>query len=121
MSQGKAQLSLIGRVREEPVLRKLPNGTSVTAIVVDVPVSNGDPLYFMVDVYGDDADFVAKEIQMGNFVAVEARAVRRTWKDRTTNEPRSRVAWKAITVAPLTPDADEHAAEAGEAGDDERF
>lgn len=121
MSQGKAQLSLIGKVREEPVIRKMPNGTSVTAIVVDVPVRAGDPLYFTVDVYGDDADFVAREIRQGHLVAVEARATRRTWKDRATNEPRSRVAWKAITVAPLLPDADEHADEAGGDDDDERY
>lgn len=116
MSQGKAQLSLIGKVREEPCLRKMPNGTSVTAIVVDVPVSNGEPLYFSVDVYGDDADFVAKEIGAGSTVAVEARGVRRTWMDKATKEQRSRVAWKAITVAPLVPDA-----ETPEDGGDEQY
>ena len=100
-------MSLIGKVREEPVLRKMPNGASVTAIIVDVPADNGETIYFTVDVYGDDADFVAREIRTGSAVAVEARAVRRTWTDRATKEPRSRVAWKAITVAPLSPDAAE--------------
>ena len=104
MNNGKAQLSLIGTVRDDPVLRKLPTGKSVTSVTIDVPTKSGDVLYFAVEVFGEDADRVVDELQSGSMVVAEARAVRRSWTDKVTKETRSRVGWKAISIIPISHD-----------------
>lgn len=100
-------ITLIGNATEDPELRFTPSGAAVASfsVAVNSRVKDGDgwkdgePSYFRVNVWREQAEQVADSITKGLRVLVIGRIRQRKWEDKDGN-PRSTFEVEADEVGP---------------------
>ena len=75
------QITLVGHLTTDPVLRSLPDGRSVCDMRLAVNDQRDQPpLYIDVASFGPSADACAKYLAKGRAIAVTGRLVYREWE-----------------------------------------
>lgn len=75
------QVTLVGHLTSDPVLRSLPDGRSVCDMRLAVNDQRDQPpLYIDVASFGPSADACAKYLAKGRAIAVTGRLVYREWE-----------------------------------------
>ncbi|MGH2851946.1 MAG: single-stranded DNA-binding protein [Solirubrobacteraceae bacterium] len=75
------QVTLVGHLTSDPVLRSLPDGRSVCDMRLAVNDQRDQPpLYIDVASFGPSADACAKYLAKGRVIAVTGRLVYRDWE-----------------------------------------
>ena len=75
------QITLVGHLTSDPVLRSLPDGRSVCDMRLAVNDQRDQPpLYIDVASFGASADACAKYLAKGRAIAVTGRLVYREWE-----------------------------------------
>jgi single-stranded DNA-binding protein len=103
--QGKAKITIVGKLQEMFEIRYLPNfGTAVLGVKIDVPTKDGKGIFFDVEIYGHDAERIYHQTGIGAWLVIGAYGVRRTWQDRQTYKMKAKIYWKAEFVTELRED-----------------
>ncbi|MEL6224717.1 MAG: single-stranded DNA-binding protein [Cyanobacteria bacterium J06627_8] len=84
------QVSLIGRLGQDPDVRYFGSGNVVSNFSVAVRgSSNSDPDWFTVELWGKTAEVAADYTRKGGQVGIIGQVVIDHWKDRTSGDERS--------------------------------
>jgi single-strand DNA-binding protein len=76
-------VTLVGRLTEDPVLRAMPDGTSVCDLRLAVNDQREQPpLYVDVAIFGPGADVCAEHLAKGRQVGVIGRLTYREWETK---------------------------------------
>ena len=87
-----------GVVTRLPVLRKMPDGKSVTTVGIEVQKQNGDIIYQDWDVFETDAEECARRLRRGDLVEFYGSETKNQWSDRQTGLTRTRIVKRAREV-----------------------
>lgn len=89
---GSAQISLVGCLGKDPVLRKSQNNYSMASFPVacDNGYKSDTVIWFEAVAFGPIADACAKYLRKGNMVYITGKFRRDEWMDKATNVLRSR-------------------------------
>jgi single-strand DNA-binding protein len=93
------QVTLIGNLTRTPELRYLPKGTAVCRVSLainrkwrtEAGEEREEVTFVDCDAWGKTAELIAAYCQKGEPLFVTGRLKLDTWKDKTTNEDRSRL------------------------------
>lgn len=123
-------ISLVGRLTADPVLKQTPNGNDVVAftVAVDRCVKDGEKKADFIPcvAWKNTALFIARYFKKGQFIGLTGRLETRPFKDKDGN---SRTAYevvaqnafftesKAKPTAEIAPDLDDFSTVADETGD----
>jgi len=103
------QVTLVGHLTSDPVLRSLPDGRSVCDMRLAVNDQRDQPpLYIDVASFGASADACAKYLAKGRAIAVTGRLVYREWEadDGTKRSKHQVIGRVRFGGRPDEPDAD---------------
>jgi len=103
------QVTLVGHLTSDPVLRSLPDGRSVCDMRLAVNDQRDQPpLYIDVASFGPSADACAKYLAKGRAIAVTGRLVYREWEadDGTKRSKHQVIGRVRFGGRPDEPDAD---------------
>lgn len=101
-----ANITITGNLGRDPELRSLENGQMVTKFTVAArqgKVQGQDPpaLWFTVEVWGQQALWIADNLVKGEGVCVSGRLALQTWTDRQSGEKREALTVKNAQVEKL--------------------
>lgn len=94
-------VSIIGRLGQDPELRETTSGKNVANFSVAVENrfrDSGEPDWVAVEVWGKTAEAVAEHKKSGDQVAITGRITTSKWTDAGTGDNRSRTFITADTV-----------------------
>jgi single-strand DNA-binding protein len=85
------QVTLVGNLTADPVLKQLDDDRKVCNLRVAVNDQKDKPMFIDVATFGAQADACAKYLAKGRAVAVTGRLVYREWDDNGTRRSRHHV------------------------------
>jgi single-strand DNA-binding protein len=111
-------ITLVGQLTADPVLRQLPDGGSVCDLRLAVNDQRDKPALFVdVATFGDEADACAEHLTKGRQVGVVGRLVYREWENDGSKRSKHSVVGRVIFGG--KPDDEQVVAGKGEGARDE--
>ena len=97
---GINSVSLVGFVGQDPEVRYLDSGKVVANLTLAVNKRTRDdpPDWFNLEVWDKQAEFVANYVKKGSAIGITGRLKLDSWKDRNTEEMKSRPVISVISV-----------------------
>ena len=83
-------INLPGRLTSDPELRATGNGTPVCKLRMATETRRGESVFVDVESYGNGAKAAGERLGKGDQIGVTGELVLDQWKDRETDQPRSR-------------------------------
>jgi single-strand DNA-binding protein len=85
------QVTLVGNLTAEPVLKQLEDDRKVCQLRLAVNDQKDKPMFIDIATYGAQAEACAKYLTKGRAVAVTGRLVYREWDDNGTRRSRHHI------------------------------
>lgn len=83
-------ISLTGRLTRDPESETTSGGTPVCKLRIAFETRRGEPVFVDVESYGNGAKAAAERLAKGDLIGVSGELALDQWKDRESDQPRSR-------------------------------